>query len=369
MANVDLFGNPNLTPRQLLQQQLAEAMQDTAARTAKADPRARGASMMGAATGGLLTKVLIEKGVLPKPPELVRAEKLAAERDAIQQDATGQGISPETHPTEFADLAASHFLRAGDEQSAMMAINWRNLQEANKRVADKERAQTANLEADTALKNRSKGEGHGRGDFYTYHDTPQGLVAADARQPRLIDPITQQPIQKGKVVKSASDPKLQGELAASKEFGKKTGEAKFDLPRAEANAERVLKTIDDTVGDPALQSVTGPIAGRLPALFGKQARGVARIEQLKGGAFLTAYQELKGGGQITEAEGQKAEAAFARLNRVQDYEDHIAALRDLRAIIDGGLTRARKQAGLSTTDANPVPEAPPLPSGWKVRTK
>src|SRR3989304_2715735 len=70
---VDLFGNPTLTPRQLMQQQLASLMESTAEQTKGADPRTRGVSMMGSAAGGLLNKVLIEKGVLPKPPEIKRS--------------------------------------------------------------------------------------------------------------------------------------------------------------------------------------------------------------------------------------------------------------------------------------------------------
>ena len=37
------------------------------------------------------------------------------------------------------------------------------------------------------------------------------------------------------------------------------------------------------------------------------------MEQIRGKNFLTAYQQLKGGGAITEIEGTKAEAAQARL--------------------------------------------------------
>lgn len=211
---VDLFGNPTLTPRQVLQQQLAEIMQDTASQTANADPRSRGASMMGSAAGGLLNKVLIEKGVLPKPPEMERAEKMAAARDAIKADAEAKGISPETNPTEFADLAASHFLRAGDEQSAMMAINWRNLQEANKRVADKERASIENIQADTELKKRSPGAGAAeRSPYFSPVDTPEGVLGFDHRTNTLTRP-------KGAAAKmSKSDPNLQGDIAFAKNAG------------------------------------------------------------------------------------------------------------------------------------------------------
>src|SRR5690554_3963146 len=146
---VDLFGNPRLTPRQVLQQQLSALLQSTAERTAGADPRTRGVSMMGAAAGGLLRNVLINKGVLPKPPEVERAERLEKARDATMRAAKEQGITPQGDPLAFADLAAKHFLEAGDEQAAMMAVQWRQMQEANLRAAALEQAKLDKTRAET----------------------------------------------------------------------------------------------------------------------------------------------------------------------------------------------------------------------------
>ncbi len=376
---VDLFGNPRVSPKQLMQRQLAELLQETATRTAGADPRTAGVSMMGSALGGVIGQLLVEKGLVPKPPEVERAEKMEKARTAINEDAQRQGLDPTKNPGEFADLAASHFLRAGDEQSAMMAMNWKQLQEANQRVAAKDKQAIAasqaqeleNLKGYTpASVQEFKQTGdysklvvdpnattRGRGEYLVPVQTAEGVVAFDTRRGTIVDPATGKPIPK-KVVGSTSDPALQGRIAGSKEFGKKTAGAKFDLPQAETNAARAIKIIDDAITDPALQKVTGGFAGRLPALFGEQARGVARIDQLKGGAFLTAYQELKGGGQITEVEGKKGEDAIARLNRAQDYDDFIAALTDLRGIIANGVARARKQAGAPSVDGVPTPSKP-----------
>ena len=67
--------------------------------------------------------------------------------------------------------------------------------------------------------------------------------------------------------------------------------------------------------------------------------------QLKGQAFMKAYQDLKGGGTITEIEGAKAEAAQSRLNLAQTEE----AFRDALAEMDGLFTEeiARQEAFLS----------------------
>jgi hypothetical protein len=44
------------------------------------------------------------------------------------------------------------------------------------------------------------------------------------------------------------------------------------------------------------------------------ARAATFLDQIGGAAFLTAFETLKGGGQITEVEGEKATNAIARLS-------------------------------------------------------
>lgn len=62
------------------------------------------------------------------------------------------------------------------------------------------------------------------------------------------------------------------------------------------------------------------------------ARGI--LDKIKGGVFLNAFESLKGGGQITELEGKKAEEAGARLLTTQSPEDFRAALAELRFYTD-----------------------------------
>lgn len=73
---------------------------------------------------------------------------------------------------------------------------------------------------------------------------------------------------------------------------------------------------------------------RLGALLpqAQVARGV--LDKIKGGVFLNAFESLKGGGQITELEGKKAEEAGARLLTTQGPEDFRAALAELRFYTD-----------------------------------
>jgi len=63
------------------------------------------------------------------------------------------------------------------------------------------------------------------------------------------------------------------------------------------------------------------------------------LDQIKGKAFMQAYQTLKGGGQITEVEGKKATDAIARLNTAQSEAEFLTSLKDLKTVMDKGYER------------------------------
>lgn len=133
--------------------------------------------------------------------------------------------------------------------------------------------------------------------------------------------------------------------AAQQSSGTATGKAAFDLPRVEQNAQRALQAIDEIRQDPMLPYAVG-YGGYLPGgLSPKLKDFTAKVDQLKGQAFLDAYNTLKGGGQITEIEGEKATNAIARLDRTQSQEGFKKALDDLEQVVRTGLQRARTQAG------------------------
>jgi hypothetical protein len=111
-----------------------------------------------------------------------------------------------------------------------------------------------------------------------------------------------------------------------------------------AGKEMMIGQIDALLFDPALGKALG-IEGFLRTPFAElgldteTARVKARIDQIKGGAFLQAFESLKGGGQITELEGQKAEAAQSRLNTAQSEEDFKNALMEYKFYIEQGIRR------------------------------
>lgn len=113
-----------------------------------------------------------------------------------------------------------------------------------------------------------------------------------------------------------------------------------------ANKEMMIGQIDALLFDPALSSALAfeGFLRRPISDFGLDddvARVKGRIEQIKGGAFLQAFESLKGGGQITELEGQKAEQAQSRLSTAQSEEDFRDALQEYKFYIDQGVRRLR----------------------------
>jgi hypothetical protein len=122
--------------------------------------------------------------------------------------------------------------------------------------------------------------------------------------------------------------------------------AQTDLPRVDANADQMLANLDQFEKHPGTRFLYGGY-GIAPIVPGTpQADAAAVLEQIGGKAFLEAFNTLKGGGQITEKEGEKATAAITRLgNRKQSYAGAKQAVAELRAIVKAGASRARQKAG------------------------
>ena len=112
------------------------------------------------------------------------------------------------------------------------------------------------------------------------------------------------------------------------------------------SSQRLISGIDQLLADPDLTAGLG-IEGflRKPlaelGLDTPAARVRAKIDQVRGDVFLTAFATLKGGGQITELEGTKAEQAQARLSTAQSEEDFRAALKELKFYTELGIRRMR----------------------------
>lgn len=154
----------------------------------------------------------------------------------------------------------------------------------------------------------------------------------------LVNPITGQTI--GTMQKNVAG------AAQQKALGTASGEAQAQLPGAEGMANQIGAHIDSLADDKYLPTMLGPLASRMPNVTTDAARVQSKMDQLGGGAFLQARQMLKGQGAITDFESKRAEAAYARLNAAQSFEDYKAALTEFKDALTTGLTKLRSQAAM-----------------------
>lgn len=101
----------------------------------------------------------------------------------------------------------------------------------------------------------------------------------------------------------------------------------------------LIARLDALINDPNLEDALGfeGIVRGFASNVGLDpnvARVNEMIKQVRGDVFLQAFEKLKGGGQITELEGIKAEQAMARLGQMQGYDDYVNALKELRFYVD-----------------------------------
>jgi hypothetical protein len=90
-----------------------------------------------------------------------------------------------------------------------------------------------------------------------------------------------------------------------------------------------------------------------------------RHDQLKGESFLQVFETLKGGGSITNIEGEKGTAAINRMSLAQSEKEYVAAAQDLKTIIDKGLQNARAKAAKVSQGAASASAVPP-PPGFRL---
>lgn len=181
-----------------------------------------------------------------------------------------------------------------------------------------------------------------------YFQTADGLVA--------VNPATNQAqrvtVDGAPIISGQYDPNLKRGLseagATGTAVGKDTGTAITSVSQVEDNANLLRNKVNAVLKHPGRDIATGT-SSILPVIPGtKQADFVNRFEQLQGDAFLQAFESLKGGGQITEIEGQKAQQAINRMNRGTSKEEFDAAAKDFLSVVDALEKRTKSKAGITT---------------------
>jgi hypothetical protein len=86
------------------------------------------------------------------------------------------------------------------------------------------------------------------------------------------------------------------------------------------------------------------------------------LDQIKNKNFLSAYDTLRGAGQISNVEGEKSAQAQARLSQAQSKEDFQKALNDFELTVRSDFDRIQRKAHVPVTawqlgrDDKPAPD-------------
>lgn len=133
----------------------------------------------------------------------------------------------------------------------------------------------------------------------------------------------------------AQEAKTRGAAAAAAEIA---------APADIASAETTLGYIASLRDHPGRATGSGA-SSFLGSIPGTNAREFQiEVERLKAGAFLTAIDQLKGMGALSNAEGQTATAAVAALDPGGTEEGFLKRLAEYEELVNRGLERARKRA-------------------------
>lgn len=155
--------------------------------------------------------------------------------------------------------------------------------------------------------------------------------------------------------------------ASGAAVGGAVGQAAATLPAMEDSATQALRQIEEVRNHPGKARGTGgsSLLNAVPGTSGYDFRN--RVQQLQAGAFLKAYESLRGTGAIANTEGEKATAAITRLNEATSEKEFDAALNDLENVIKVGIQKARNMAKGNLQPGGPryddAPASPPANGG------
>lgn len=150
--------------------------------------------------------------------------------------------------------------------------------------------------------------------------------------------------------------------ARGTEIGKAQGAAIAGAPVDVATADTTLQNIQEVRQHPGIDVGTGAtsVANIVPGTPGYDFQN--RVDQLLSGGFLTAIDQLRGMGALSNAEGQTATRAISRMDTATSKGEFLDALADYEAIVRVGRERAASRIEQPTTET-----PPPTTGGNRIR--
>jgi hypothetical protein len=131
-----------------------------------------------------------------------------------------------------------------------------------------------------------------------------------------------------------------------------------EVSAAQSNVDNMLNTIDRVLKNPSLNDVVGSLEGRMPEassmLDDQESDAIALINSLGSQAFLSQLPNIKGMGQLSNAEGEKLQSALQNLSRAQSETQFKSSLKEAQRLV----MKARKNIAARYGVADTVPDTP-----------
>jgi hypothetical protein len=199
----------------------------------------------------------------------------------------------------------------------------------------------------------------------------------------VVNPTGQIQQQFPVTIKPDNAPELRGQQASATAAGTIAGEDKAKavtaLPVAEENVSNSLNLLRQLVGDealgikpadgkpmpehPGLRGSVGGLDSRTWNVSDEAVDFNALLEQAKGGAFLTAIEQMRGLGALSNAEGQAATQATTRMSTAMSEEGFKKAAKEYADVMKRGVDRLKTKVG------NPAASAPAAEPDVRARYK
>ena len=171
--------------------------------------------------------------------------------------------------------------------------------------------------------------------------------------------------------KNISDLNYKPAIAGASTFQSEAAKTDVESQEKAKNIISQADSIDTTLKlletHPGLTDIVGAkgggailsYVGKKEPIQGTNAAGAkALLEQVKGQQFLQAFESLKGGGQISEKEGEAATKALSAINSTTSEKDLVKNIKTLREIMTKAKTRAINRAGQGYQRPSSVPQQP-----------
>ena len=177
------------------------------------------------------------------------------------------------------------------------------------------------------------------------------------------DPVE---IQKAIAAEKAFDNEQAGAKKRAEAEGSGAGKQMADINAAirgvKERFEATLPLIQELIKHTGMEAATGSIGGLKPITAfqaGNPAKEfITKYNQLAGKIFLSAFEGLKGGGQITELEGQKAQEAASNISRQLDPPALKNAMRGYIGSLQAAHARLINQRTEMLNNSAPTPIDP-----------